>query len=165
MEPVSLPANQPQQFYLGGPQIEAFRGQPSAAPSQPSSTFPADPTRTPEDWIASTLSKFGSLDGATRLPDGEWLSDAVTARPEEFFSPAHIARFGANPALLVKLLDAGERLPVHCHPDRAFAEPPPRIGVREDRGLDHHRNGGWRPARLPRLQSRHRARRAERTGS
>jgi mannose-6-phosphate isomerase len=76
------------------------------------------------------------LDGATRLPDGELdggeldggeldggelLSDAVAAHPEEFFSPAHIAAFGANPALLVKLLDAGERLPVHCHPDRAFA--------------------------------------------
>jgi mannose-6-phosphate isomerase len=121
MEPVSLPANQPQQFYLGGPQIEAFRGEPSAASPHPSSTFRADPTRTPEDWIASTLSKFGSLDGATRLPDGELLSDAVTARPGDFFSPAHIARFGANPALLVKLLDAGERLPVHCHPDRAFA--------------------------------------------
>jgi mannose-6-phosphate isomerase len=128
MEPVSLPANQPQQFYLGGPQIEAFRGEPSAASPHPSSTLdaergvvPTDPARTPEDWIASTLSKFGSLDGATRLPDGELLSDAVTARPKEFFSPAHITRFGANPALLVKLLDAGERLPVHCHPDRAFA--------------------------------------------
>ncbi|HWF41874.1 MAG TPA: class I mannose-6-phosphate isomerase, partial [Acidothermaceae bacterium] len=121
MEPVSLPANQPQQFYLGGPQIEAFRGEPSTARPHSGSTFAADPARTPEDWIASTLSKFGSLDGATRLPDGELLSDAVTAHPDEFFSPAHIARFGANPALLVKLLDAGERLPVHCHPDRAFA--------------------------------------------
>jgi mannose-6-phosphate isomerase len=121
MEPVSLPANQPQQFYLGGPQIEAFRGQPSAASLHPSSLFAADPARTPEDWIASTLSKFGSLDGATRLPDGDLLSDAVSAHPDVFFSPEHVARFGANPALLVKLLDAGERLPVHCHPDRAFA--------------------------------------------
>ena len=121
MEPVSLPANQPQQFYLGGPQIEAFRDEPSLARPHSGSTFAADPARTPEDWIASTLSKFGSLDGATRLPDGGLLNDAVTAHPEVFFSPAHIARFGANPALLVKLLDAGERLPVHCHPDRAFA--------------------------------------------
>jgi mannose-6-phosphate isomerase len=121
MEPISLPANQPQQFYLGGPQIEAFRGQPSASGSDPTSKFPADPTRKPEDWIASTLSKFGSTDGATRLPDGELLRDAETAHPDAFFSPAHVARFGANPALLVKLIDAGERLPVHCHPDRAFA--------------------------------------------
>jgi mannose-6-phosphate isomerase len=28
---------------------------------------------------------------------------------------------GANPGLLVKLLDAGERLPVHCHPTRDLA--------------------------------------------
>jgi len=32
-----------------------------------------------------------------------------------------VGRFGANPALLVKLLDAGQRLPVHVHPDRRFA--------------------------------------------
>ena len=28
---------------------------------------------------------------------------------------------GKKSGLLVKILDAGERLPVHCHPDRAFA--------------------------------------------
>ncbi|MGH3299364.1 MAG: class I mannose-6-phosphate isomerase, partial [Trebonia sp.] len=31
------------------------------------------------------------------------------------------ARYGADPALLVKLLDTGERLVVHFHPDRDFA--------------------------------------------
>lgn len=30
-------------------------------------------------------------------------------------------RFGPDTELLVKLLDAGERLPVHFHPDRDFA--------------------------------------------
>ncbi len=29
--------------------------------------------------------------------------------------------FGASPALLVKLLDAGQQLPVHVHPNRSFA--------------------------------------------
>ena len=37
------------------------------------------------------------------------------------WAPAHVARFGSEPALLVKLLDAGQRLPVHFHPGRAFA--------------------------------------------
>ena len=60
-------------------------------------------------------------DGTTTLPDGRLLREAVAAEPESYFGPAHVARFGDNPALLVKLLDAGERLPVHCHPDRAFA--------------------------------------------
>ena len=32
-----------------------------------------------------------------------------------------MARFGTSTGLLVKLLDAAERLPVHAHPDRAFA--------------------------------------------
>jgi mannose-6-phosphate isomerase len=116
MEPLSLPANQPRQFYLGGAEIEAFRGVPGnpAGSAQPSE-------RAPEDWIASTVSKHGDDDGATVLPDGRLLRDAVAADPESYFGPAHVARFGANPALLVKLLDAGERLPVHCHPDRAFA--------------------------------------------
>jgi mannose-6-phosphate isomerase len=114
MEPVSLPANQPRQFYLGGPQIEAFRAGSGGSASSAA--------RAPEDWIASTVSKHGDRDdGATRLPDGRLLREAVAADPTSFFGAAHVARFGDSPALLVKLLDAGERLPVHCHPDRAFA--------------------------------------------
>jgi mannose-6-phosphate isomerase len=117
MEPVSLPANQPRQFYLGGAQIAAFRLGRNNSPD--SSASPAE--RAPEDWIASTVSKYGDDDGATRLPDGELLRTAIAADPESYFGAEHVARFGASPALLVKLLDAGERLPVHCHPDRAFA--------------------------------------------
>ena len=116
MEPVSLPANQPPQFYQGGAQIEAFRGQPSRRPGQS-----AQPAFGPEDWIASTVSIYGSTTGPTRLADGQLLRDAITGDAAAFFGPDHVTRFGANPALLVKLLDAGERLPVHCHPDRSFA--------------------------------------------
>jgi mannose-6-phosphate isomerase len=49
------------------------------------------------------------------------LRDALAADPEPFLGRAHVERFGADPALLVKLLDAGQRLPVHCHPSREFA--------------------------------------------
>ena len=41
--------------------------------------------------------------------------------PRRWLGPEHVARFGADPGLLVKLLDAGQRLPVHFHPGRAFA--------------------------------------------
>ena len=34
---------------------------------------------------------------------------------------AHLARWGVDSMLLVKLLDAGQRLPVHAHPDDTFA--------------------------------------------
>jgi mannose-6-phosphate isomerase len=124
MEPVSLPANQPPQFYQGGAQIEAFRSHQTSG--SPLSGQGAAPAFGPEDWVASTVSLYGSPAGSsrgpTRLADGQLLGDAVTADPAAFFGPDHVARFGANPALLVKLLDAGERLPVHCHPDRAFAD-------------------------------------------
>ena len=49
--------------------------------------------------------------------------------------PDHVARCGADPALLVKLLDAGERLPVHFHPGRAFA--------REQLGLRFGKTEAW----------------------
>src|SRR4051794_41882032 len=45
----------------------------------------------------------------------------MAADPVAYFGPGHAARLGADPGLLVKLLDAGERLPVHVHPDDGFA--------------------------------------------
>jgi mannose-6-phosphate isomerase len=59
--------------------------------------------------------------GLSRLADGTLLRDAVAADPAAYLGPEHLARYGADPGLLVKLLDAGERLPVHYHPGRAFA--------------------------------------------
>jgi mannose-6-phosphate isomerase len=43
--------------------------------------------------------------------------DAIAADPVAYLGPGR----GADPGLLVKLLDAGQRLPVHFHPGRAFA--------------------------------------------
>jgi mannose-6-phosphate isomerase len=60
-------------------------------------------------------------DGLSTLPDGRYLRDAIEAGPEEWLGPEHVEYFGASPALLVKLLDAGQRLPVHVHPNRSFA--------------------------------------------
>ena len=75
-----------------------------------------------EDWVASTTSRFGlGDDGLSRLPDGRYLRDAIETSPVEWLGPDHLDYFGAEPALLVKLLDAGQRLPVHAHPDRSFA--------------------------------------------
>jgi mannose-6-phosphate isomerase len=108
--PVMLPPNAVPRFYRGGPRIERLRG------------ISLDGDRVPEEWIGSTTSAFGEAPlGLSRLPDGELLRDAVAADPEAWLGPAHVARFGGDPALLVKLLDAGERLPVHVHPDGPFA--------------------------------------------
>lgn len=112
--PVRLPANQPRQFYRGGAAIAALRGvstpDGAGAPSGP------------EDWVASTTTRYGQPEsGLTRLPDGRWLRDAVTADPQAWLGPRHVAAFADSTALLVKLLDAGQRLPVHFHPSDAFA--------------------------------------------
>jgi mannose-6-phosphate isomerase len=110
MKPIELGPNQPPRFYRGGAAIAALRGGVPAG------------DRVPEDWVGSTTTLFGeAATGLTRLPDGRTLRDLIQADPQGFLGPAHTERFGADPALLVKLLDAGERLPVHCHPDREFA--------------------------------------------
>lgn len=105
--PVPLPANQPaDRFYRGGSRIAAFR------------QVPPDGDHVPEDWVASATTLAGEDRlGLTVLPDGQTLREAVAADPERWLGPGH----AADPALLVKLLDAGERLPVHVHPDDAFA--------------------------------------------
>lgn len=108
--PVRLPANQPPRFYRGGAAIAALRG------DSPAVEFG------PEDWVASCTTFHGdAASGLTTLPDGVLLRDAVAAAPANWLGDAHVARFGSSPALLVKLLDAGQRLPVHCHPSNDFA--------------------------------------------
>jgi len=57
----------------------------------------------------------------SRLTDGRLLRDAIAADPEAWLGRAHLDRFGTSTGLLVKLLDAAERLPVHAHPSRDFA--------------------------------------------
>jgi mannose-6-phosphate isomerase len=109
--PITLPPNQPaDRFYAGGEAISAFRSGPPSAP------------HTPEDWVASTTEVRGhEPDGLTRLPDGLLLRDAIAADPEGWLGADHVARWRSDVRLLVKLLDAGQRLPVHAHPDDAFA--------------------------------------------
>lgn len=125
MQPMILPSNQPaNRFYLGGDRISAFRDEPSHGP------------RTPEDWIASTTTVRGHATlGRTRLPDGSLLVDRIAEDPVAWLGVDHIAAFGVDTKLLVKLLDAGQRLPVHAHPDTAFAS--------EHLGAAHGKAEAW----------------------
>jgi mannose-6-phosphate isomerase len=107
---IELPPNGIPRFYLGGPAIEDLRG------------IELGGDRVPEEWIGSTTTVFGEDElGLSRLDDGALLRDVIAKDPEGWLGPAHVERFGADPALLVKLLDAGQRLPVHVHPDGPFA--------------------------------------------
>jgi mannose-6-phosphate isomerase len=107
--PCVLGPNQPPRPYLGGAGIARLRGVPRPRPDSP------------EDFVGSTVEVGPGGMGLTRMTDGRTLRDHILAGPEAFLGPAHVAEFGADPALLVKLLDTGERLFVHFHPDQAFA--------------------------------------------
>ena len=110
MDPIALPPNQLHRFYRGGAALADLRG------------ISVDDEYAPEDWVASTTPIYGSDSiGVSVLPDGRSLGEAIAARPEDFLGPEHVAEHGGDPCVLIKLLDAGERLPVHLHPDRSFA--------------------------------------------
>jgi mannose-6-phosphate isomerase len=125
VKPIELPSNQPaDRFYLGGPRIAEFRGE---APKG---------SRVPEDWVASTTTIAGETEvGLTVLPGGTRLVDAIAASPAAWLGDEHVARYGVDTKLLVKLLDAGQRLPVHAHPHAAFA--------REHLGRHHGKAEAW----------------------
>jgi mannose-6-phosphate isomerase len=109
VQPIALGPNTPGMFYRGDGRIDRLRG------------ISGHEDR-PEDWIASVTPRFGTRsDGMTRLPDGSLLAEAVAADPQAWLGADHVARYGSDTSLLVKLLDAGQRLPVHVHPGRHFA--------------------------------------------
>jgi mannose-6-phosphate isomerase len=121
--PQLLPPNQIEHFYRGGDRITALRG----------GSFGL---YRPEEWIGSVTTMAGQEAlGLSRLSDGTLLRDAIAADPEGWLGPAHVDAYGTSTELLVKLLDAGERLPVHVHPDRAFAS--------QHLGLPHGKTEAW----------------------
>jgi mannose-6-phosphate isomerase len=113
MMPVRLAANPVQHFYRGGARIAHLRG------------FTPISDHQPEEWVAATVSRFAAdRTGLAVTDDGRLLRDLVGGDPERWLGAeaAGVPRAGAaDTGLLLKLLDAGQRLPVHAHPDRAFA--------------------------------------------
>jgi mannose-6-phosphate isomerase len=107
-QPQLLPPNVVPHWYAGGPALAAWRGLPPVG------------ERSPEEWVGATACRFGEPHlGPARLADGTLLRDAVRADPRGW-----LGRDDGEPGdtgVLVKLLDAGQRLPVHVHPTRAYA--------------------------------------------
>jgi len=93
-------------FYRGGALIDRLRGEPGLD------------NEYPEDWVGSVVrarnpGRAEPDAGLARFADDRTLvCDAVAADPE----------YWGTPRVLVKLLDPAIRLPVHAHPNRAFAE-------------------------------------------
>lgn len=110
MHPVLMPPNRLAHFYRGGAGITRLR------------RVPAPAERSPEEWLGSVTTRHGeAATGLSRLPDGTPLRDAVAADPLAWVGPDVLPGGPGDTGLLVKLLDAGQRLPVHLHPTREFA--------------------------------------------
>ncbi len=111
MRPERLTPTRVYRFYQGGLLIDRLRGDPERD------------TDHPEDWVGSvTAANNPGRDepeaGLSRLAGGGLLRDAIAADPEGWLGRAAAA---GTTGVLVKLLDAAQRLPVHAHPSRAFA--------------------------------------------
>jgi len=121
--PAKLPSNQFDHFYRGGNRIGALRHGPGG------------PMR-PEEWIGSITTRFGEAEqGLSRLSDGTLLRDAIKNDADGWLGADHVKNFGLSTEILIKLLDPDQRLPVHYHPNKAFAK--------THLGLDHGKTEAW----------------------
>ena len=113
MTPLPLAPNLVEHFYRGGPKIAELRG------------LVLDSDHLPEEWVGATVARFGEASlGLARTRAGDLVRDLVAADPAGWLGTAAAAQERAarsDTGVLVKLLDAGARLPVHVHPDRGFA--------------------------------------------
>lgn len=123
IKPQKLPSNQFDHFYKGGYRIGSLRHGPGG------------PMR-PEEWIGSMTTRFGEKSmGLSTLEDGTVLRDSIIANPEKWLGSEHVNSFGASSELLMKLLDPDQRLPVHYHPNKAFAK--------KHLSLNHGKTEAW----------------------
>jgi len=119
-QPFHLTPNRVWRTYPGGMLLDRIEGKES----------PAD-SHLPEDWVGSATRALnpgdrpphegiGTAAGADRR---EVAIDALFgAAPEQVLGPEHVAEFGADPQLLVKLLDSSARLHIQAHPTEDWAK-------------------------------------------
>jgi len=111
MLPILMPPNIIDHFYLGGARLADLRGVDR----------PSD--RSPEEWLAASVHRAGEPGiGPSPTAGGGLFADLVAADPQSWLglsSPE--TGLAGDTGILVKLLDADQRLPVHVHPTRPFA--------------------------------------------
>ncbi|NKB66948.1 MAG: hypothetical protein GKR89_07805 [Candidatus Latescibacteria bacterium] len=120
-QPFHLLSNRVWRSYRGGCTLDQIEGKEG----------PAD-GHFPEDWVGSAtravnpgrehLADEGV--GQARGCDGRICSmeELYTGDPQQALGRAHATAFGAEPRLLVKLLDSAMRLHVQAHPSAAWAQ-------------------------------------------
>ncbi len=105
----------------GGRELERFRGLPN----------PRDTQNGAEAWIGSVTSANGATpdhpflgQSEVCLPDGShrYLSQVIAENPSEILGPKHMAVFGRDLGILLKMLDAKAPFLLQCHPSREVAK-------------------------------------------
>ena len=115
--PLKLNAARAWRTYFGGKMIDKLHKKENT-----------EDTHFPEEWITSVVSAKNAgrehiTDEGLSYIDGTEVSlkSIIEANPENALGKAHFEKFGATPGVLVKLLDAAERLGVQAHPTKEKA--------------------------------------------
>ena len=118
-QPLELNTPRAWRTYLGGAMIDRLHGAQELADEH-----------FPEEWIMSVISARNpgrehiTDEGMAYLKqeEGVSLKDLIADDPVGMLGEKHVARCGAHPGVLVKLLDSAERLTIQVHPDRVKAQ-------------------------------------------
>ena len=102
--------------YYGGERLDAFAGKTERVRG-----------RRPEEWIASTVTAFNAdrpneKEGISITEEGKNFALLIDENPKEMLGEALAEKYNNKMSILVKLLDAGERLVIQCHPSVPFAK-------------------------------------------
>lgn len=115
--PILLTSARAWRTYIGGSQIDAIHG-----------IAGSKDTQFPEEWIMSTVvarnaGREDYPDEGLSFLDEENLSlrDYIAGDPASVLGKDHFERFGGTTGVLVKIIDAGERLTIQVHPDKQKA--------------------------------------------
>lgn len=114
--PVKLRSSRAWRTYIGGRLIDALHG------------LEREDSQFPEEWIISTVTARNA--GREHIKDegmcyleeeGISLLDYINSDPVPALGKKHCERIGEKTGVLVKLLDAGERLTIQAHPTKPKA--------------------------------------------
>lgn len=119
-EPIKLRSNRVWRTYHGGKMIEQWQNRDNPQDNQ-----------FPEEWVASVIRarnpgrehiEEGYSVIESSQGQGVTLKQLIESDPKAYLGKEHVRKFGSNPGVLVKLLDAAERLTIQVHPDRDTAQ-------------------------------------------
>lgn len=115
IEPVKLEKNRAWRTYKGGKALSKWLGEEKCEDSH-----------YPEEWVASTVTAINGKNNSnsteglctfrTKNQELVTLVDFIKSNPEKILGKQHIEKFGQDTGVLVKVLDAAERLAIQVHP-------------------------------------------------